>query len=145
LDDSTPLGAAQLNATAVSPAGSTVAGTFTYTPTSGTLLTAGNQTLSVHFVPFDSTSFASRDFTVLIKVAAKQVVLAPVSISLSNLVTTYTGNSQRVSITTNPAGVGYAVTYDGSSTEPTKSGSYSVKVVVTDKDKSGFSECSHGY
>src|SRR5439155_67349 len=43
----TPLGSAQLNATANVP------GTFTYSPPVGTLLAAGSQTLSVTFVPTD--------------------------------------------------------------------------------------------
>jgi len=48
----TPLSAAQLNATA------TVAGTFSYTPASGTLLNAGtNQVLSVNFTPTDITNY----------------------------------------------------------------------------------------
>ena len=48
----TALSATQLNAT------SSVAGTFTYTPTLGTLLNAGvNQTLSVDFTPTDASNY----------------------------------------------------------------------------------------
>ena len=51
------LSSAQLNATA-SFNGSTVAGTFAYTPASGTVLNAGaNQTLSVTFTPTDTTDY----------------------------------------------------------------------------------------
>jgi hypothetical protein len=54
----TPLGAAQLNATA-SFNGQPVPGTFTYTPTAGTVLPAGAaQTLEVVFTPTDSVNFA---------------------------------------------------------------------------------------
>ena len=53
----------QLNATASAVVnGSTVsvAGTFTYTPASGTVLNAGNgQTLHVSFVPTDTTNYSS--------------------------------------------------------------------------------------
>ncbi|MBN8577717.1 MAG: gliding motility-associated C-terminal domain-containing protein [Cytophagales bacterium] len=48
----TPLSATQLNATA------SVAGTFVYTPASGTILAAGvNQTLTVNFTPTDITNY----------------------------------------------------------------------------------------
>jgi large repetitive protein len=58
----TALSATQLNATAG------VAGSFTYTPTAGTVLNAGNsQTLSVHFVPTD-TNYSSITKTVTINV-----------------------------------------------------------------------------
>lgn len=49
----TALSATQLNAS------SNVAGTFTYAPLSGTILDAGNQTLSVDFVPADATNYNS--------------------------------------------------------------------------------------
>jgi hypothetical protein len=60
----TALGATQLNATA------SVAGTFVYTPASGTLLTAGaNQTLSVLFTPTDTTNYTTATKTVTLTVA----------------------------------------------------------------------------
>jgi subtilase family serine protease len=49
----TPLGAAQLDATA------TVAGTFAYSPAAGTVLTTGSQILTVTFTPTDSTDYAT--------------------------------------------------------------------------------------
>jgi len=53
----TALSGTQLDATA-SFNGSNVTGTFTYTPAAGTVLNAGkNQTLSVSFMPGDSTDF----------------------------------------------------------------------------------------
>ncbi len=54
----TPLGGAQLNATA------NVSGTFAYTPSAGTLLSAGTQTLSAKFTPTDSTDYATATATV---------------------------------------------------------------------------------
>src|SRR5713101_7493781 len=47
------LSATQLNATASVP------GTFVYTPMPGTVLGAGNQTLSVTFTPTDTTDYTS--------------------------------------------------------------------------------------
>ncbi|MBI2757319.1 MAG: hypothetical protein HYX49_01420, partial [Chloroflexi bacterium] len=60
----TALSGTQLNAAA------SVAGTFTYNPASGTVLSAGNgQTLSVDFVPFDSANYSNvTGTTVLINV-----------------------------------------------------------------------------
>jgi hypothetical protein len=49
----TALSAGQLDAT------SSVAGTFAYSPAMGTVLSAGQQTLSVTFTPTDSTSYAT--------------------------------------------------------------------------------------
>jgi hypothetical protein len=58
----TPLSGLQLNAT------STVAGTLTYTPAAGTILTTGTQTLTVTFTPTDSTDYRSATTTVILTV-----------------------------------------------------------------------------
>lgn len=56
----TELSATQLDATATAVDGSSLGGTFTYTPTAGTLLNAGaNQVLSVSFTPTDTTDYSS--------------------------------------------------------------------------------------
>ena len=57
-----PLGAGQLNATANVP------GTFVYTPAAGTVLSAGNQTLSVQFTPDDAANFSTASSNVNINV-----------------------------------------------------------------------------
>jgi Flp pilus assembly CpaE family ATPase len=54
----TPLGAAQLNATALVP------GSFVYTPAAGNVLTAGTQKLSVTFMPKDTADYTSAQATV---------------------------------------------------------------------------------
>ncbi|MGA9072352.1 MAG: AAA family ATPase [Terracidiphilus sp.] len=53
-----PLGAAQLNATALVP------GSFVYTPAAGNVLTAGTQKLSVTFIPKDTADYTSAQATV---------------------------------------------------------------------------------
>jgi hypothetical protein len=59
----TPLGAAQLNAT------TSVAGTFVYSPASGTVLNAGaGQTLAVTFTPTDNTKYTTATANVRINV-----------------------------------------------------------------------------
>ena len=69
------LSATQLDATAVVPGTSTaVAGTFTYTPPAGTVLsTAGAQTLSAAFAPTDTTTYTSATSTVTLTVNAAGV------------------------------------------------------------------------
>jgi len=56
------LSAAQLNAT------SAVAGTFSYSPAAGTVLTAGGQTLSVTFTPTDTTDYLTTTANVALAV-----------------------------------------------------------------------------
>lgn len=63
----TPLSASQLNATATY-GNATVAGTYVYSPAAGTILPAGTQTLTVTFVPTDSTDYASATATTTIVV-----------------------------------------------------------------------------
>jgi hypothetical protein len=58
----TPLSAAQLNAS------STVAGSFTYSPIAGTVLTAGAQTLTATFTPTDTTDYTSATASVTLTV-----------------------------------------------------------------------------
>ena len=58
----TPLGAAQLDATA------SVAGTFAYTPAAGTVLAAGNQTLTAVFTPADSADYNTATASVVLAV-----------------------------------------------------------------------------
>ena len=58
----TALSGKQLNASAA------IAGTFTYSPASGTVLSAGSQTLSVTFTPRDTTDYATTVTTVTLVV-----------------------------------------------------------------------------
>ena len=53
----TTLSATQLNAGATGVTGAALAGTFVYNPASGTVLTAGSQTLIVSFTPTDTTDY----------------------------------------------------------------------------------------
>jgi hypothetical protein len=68
----TALSATQLNATA-SVSGTSVPGTFAYTPDVGTILSAGtNQTLSVTFTPTDTIDYTTVTATTAINVTAPQ-------------------------------------------------------------------------
>jgi hypothetical protein len=81
----TPIGGAQLDAT------STVPGTFVYTPAAGTVLTAGQYTLSAVFSPTDETDYSSVTTTVTLIVvpAIPTITVAPTPnpAFLSNAVT----------------------------------------------------------
>jgi hypothetical protein len=77
LTDGTPLGTAQLNASANIP------GAFTYTPPAGTILTAGTRTLTASFVPDDTVNYANADRSISITVKMRPTVTwaAPASIA----------------------------------------------------------------
>ncbi len=103
----TALSATQLNAS------SNIPGTFAYTPTAGTVLQAGVQTLSVTFTPTDSADYTTSTASVTLTVNAS------VSISLSPTTVTLTGGQSQqftasedntsnnaVTWTINPSGVG---------------------------------------
>jgi hypothetical protein len=76
----TPLSSTQLNATS-----SSVAGSFVYTPGSGTVLAAGSQTLSVTFTPTDTSDYNSANGSVTLTVnkATPTVTVAPSSSSIT--------------------------------------------------------------
>lgn len=74
----TALGSAQLDATASAP------GTFAYTPPAGTVLAAGNQTLSAVFTPSDSADYNTATASVMLLVtAAPSFTLSATSSSLA--------------------------------------------------------------
>ncbi len=74
----TPLGAAQLNASAP------VAGVFAYVPGTGTILPSGPQTLTVQFTPADAAAYAPATAQVsLIVLPAVAAVLSPSTPSLA--------------------------------------------------------------
>jgi hypothetical protein len=66
----TPLSSTQLNAAAMAD-GSSIAGSFVYTPAAGTVLTEGAHTLSTTFTPDDATRYAQTTATVSITVLAR--------------------------------------------------------------------------
>jgi hypothetical protein len=86
----TALSAAQLDATASVP------GTFVYNPPAGTVLAAGNQTLSVTFTPTDTTDYVSVTGSVILVVRS---VVGP-SYTIAANQTSVTGSSS-VTLTLN--------------------------------------------
>ena len=76
----TPLSSAQLNASANVP------GTFVYTPAAGTVLSPGNQLLSVVFTPSDSTDYNQASAQVTVLVTQPSLSFSPTSVNFGNVV-----------------------------------------------------------
>ena len=83
----TALSSAQLDATAT-PSG----GTFTYNPAAGTILPVGTQTLSVTYVPTDTTDYATATATTTVNVITSFTLtaIAPTSAPYGSGITTVT-------------------------------------------------------
>ncbi len=98
----TALSATQLNAS------STVAGTYVYTPASGTVLAAGTQTLSVTLTPTDATDYTTATQTVSLTVnKATQTITVTTAAPAS---ATFNGQFSVVATATS----GLAITYSAS-------------------------------
>ncbi len=131
----TALGATQLDATSGG-----VAGTFTYTPASGTVLSAGsNQTLSVAFAPSDTTDYnsASGSTTITVNKAAPQISwTAPAAITYG----TALGATQ---LDASSGGVAGAFTYTPASGTVLSAGSnQTLSVAFTPSDTTDYSSSS---
>jgi hypothetical protein len=79
----------------------------------------------------------------VVKTATGLVVSpAAASVTITNLIQTHTGSPRPVTVTTNPTGLGVAVTYDGNATAPSAIGSYAVHASVTDPNHQGESSAT---
>ena len=122
----TSLSATQLNASAQ------VAGTFTYSPTSGTRLDAGTHTLTVTFTP-TSGNYASDSTTASITVLQKSVVVTADNESIvygavpqsTFSITGLASGDLENAVTYTYAGTG-GTSYSASTVTPTNAGTYSV-------------------
>jgi len=121
----TPLGAAQLNATA-SVASANVAGTFTYTPPAGTVLGAGGQPLSVSFTPTDTTLYTSASAGVSITVTP-----APASVTPNAASKTYGGADPALTGTLSGFRAADGVTATYSRTAGESAGSYTISSTLS--------------
>jgi hypothetical protein len=132
----TPLSGTQLDAV-----GNTD-GTYVYTPASGTVLAPGSTTLSVTFTPTDQDSYPGTATTTVTQVVNGQ---SPATVTLTNLLQTYTGSPLPVTVTTSPRSLTVGLTYTGtggttygpSSTPPAAPGSYTVVGTINDPDYTG--------
>lgn len=112
----TSLSSTQLNAS------TSVAGTFSYNYSSGTLLNAGSYTLITVFTPTDGTTYSTATKSVTLTVNK-----ATATLSYSGLTKTYNGLPQSPTVSISPSGLtGISTTYDGVGSPPTNAGSYTV-------------------
>ncbi|HET9833037.1 MAG TPA: Ig-like domain repeat protein, partial [Vicinamibacterales bacterium] len=126
----TVLDATQLNATANAP------GSFVYTPTAGTMLSAGVQQLTVAFVPTDTAHYESVTTSILLNVTpARPAIIVAVSTTL-----TYDGNAHPVAATVSGLGGSSVrgsllVMYSpGGSSAPINAGTYSAVLTFVSTD-----------
>ena len=127
-----------------------VAGTFTYSPGTGTVLSAGNnQPLSAtNFAPSDTADYNSVANPVA---TAIDVNKATPTVTASNANTTYTGlplayPGSNVTVTganglSNSGGT-LSCTYNGSATVPTTAGSYTLVATFTPSDATDYATAS---
>lgn len=118
-----PLGATQLNA------GSIVAGTFTYSPAAGAVLTAGQQTLSTTFTPTDTTDYATATATVQLTVNE-----AALTVTANNASMTYGGATPTLSgnLTGVVPGDGITARYISTATSSSMPGTYPITATLND-------------
>lgn len=122
-----PVNATQLNATA------NVAGTFSYSPPSGTLLPVGTNTLTATFTPADTANYDSATAT-----NPLTVTKATPTILLETGTWAYTGSPRPASAAVKDR-FGFTiasptVTYDGSPDPPVMPGSYTVVATYAGND-----------
>jgi hypothetical protein len=119
----TALGAVQLNATAGVP------GSFTYTPASGTVLTAGAQSLSVVFTPADALGYSSVTDTVSLA-----VMQAPLTVTAASASRVYGAANPAFTgtITGLVAGDNITATYNCGATTSSPVGPYAIVPSLVD-------------
>ena len=123
----TALTASQLDATA------SVAGTFTYSPASGTVLAAGTDTLSVTFTPTDTTDYATATATATIAVSQ-----ATPAISWANPSSIVYGTALTASQLDATASVAGSFTYSPASGAVLAAGTDTLSVTFTPTDTTDY-------
>jgi hypothetical protein len=113
----TALDSTELNATANVP------GTLAYTPSAGTVLDVGTQTLSATFTPTDTTDYTNASASVSLTLNPE-----PVTFTISPASFTYNGSAQGPTITPSISGATYSTSGTASATS---AGSYTVTATAT--------------
>ncbi len=133
----TALSSTQLNATA------SVAGSFVYNPTAGTVLTAGSQTLSTAFTPNDTADYnnASANVTLTVNKATPSITWTPATSvtneqDLSSVLNAMSATSGTFAYTATISG-GTAVAVTSSSVLSTV-GSYTITAQFTPTDTADY-------
>jgi hypothetical protein len=127
----TPLGTAQLNATASVP------GTFSYSPAAGTVLGAGAQTLSVTFTPDDAANYNGASANVPLNVAR-----AATTVSWSNPADIVYGTALGGSQLNATANVPGTFSYSPAVGALLNAGSHTLSVTFTPDDAANYDGAS---
>jgi hypothetical protein len=119
----TPLGSAQLGATASAP------GTLTYIPSFGTVLNAGNQTLTVTFTPDNPAMFTSASTSVQISVQA-----TPLTVKADSVARQYGSSNPQLtgSVTGLVGGDNISAIYSASADINSRAGYYDITPALVD-------------
>ncbi|MBI3970524.1 MAG: pilus assembly protein [Chloroflexi bacterium] len=115
------------------PLSFSASGDCTISGTTVTLTGAGSCTVTAS-QPGDANYNAAPDVAQSFTISAAAATIALDAATLSQ---SYDGTPKVVTATTNPAGLSYSVTYDGSTAAPTNAGSYVVAATITDPNYSG--------
>jgi autotransporter-associated beta strand protein len=129
-DASFSLGAAASSGLSVSYASSNTS-VATVSGSTVTIVGAGSTTLTAS-QPGNTNYLAASSVPQTLTVNSASAL-----VSLGDLTANYDGSAKPVSVTTTPAGLSVAVTYNGSSTVPINPGTYAVNAVVTDPNYTG--------
>lgn len=126
----TALSGSQLNAT------SSINGTFVYSPAAGTVLPAGQQTLSVTFTPSDTTQYQSSTSTVTLTINK-----APLSVSANNASRVFGTSNPTFSGTISGAvnGDSFTESFSTSATAASPAGTYPIVPSVTGANLANYS------
>lgn len=92
----------------------------------------GTADQAVVFLPDDDFTYEPVEGTVSV-----QVEEATAAIFFSNLTVTYNGEAQAPTVTTDPEGFSYELTFDGSSEVPVDAGTYAVVATITEEGATG--------
>ena len=125
----TALSATQLNATA------SIGGAFSYNPAAGTILHAGQHTLSVTFTPTDSVNYRSATGSVVLT-----VVQVPLSVGANNVSRVYGTANPTFTGSVNGAvnGDTFTETFSAPATNSSQVGSYAIVPSVSGADLTDY-------
>ena len=116
--------------------------TFTYTPNdppitfTGALSREPGDTVDTYGI-LQNDLTAGTNYSITYVSANFTITPAAATISLSGLSHIYDGTPKSVTITTNPAGLTYSVTYNGSPVAPSAAGNYTIVATITDPNYTG--------
>ena len=133
----TALSATQLNATATFN-GTAVAGTFSYNPASGTILTAGTHSLGVTFTPTDTTDFTVATGSVSITVGQSTPTITWVAPAAISFGTALSATQLNATATFNGTAVAGTFTYNPAAGTVLTAGTHSLGVTFTPTDTTDF-------